>query len=206
MTHGAYVRLFNGTGFGTKYTVPEPSTGGDSYWTVQEVGSLVHVFYENRRNGYDMYEATLHNGRWSKLAIYNTAITAGTIAPVLGPTSAGLVYETNATPLLAQPSLNPQSVVIKLAHSTVYIGTKTTLSGTVSPRLNRQKVTLERLAAGRWYNVSSTKESSAGKFTFKVAAVTEAYRAVVAYEPGYYLYGYSNKVTLKAIPKPKKKG
>ena len=36
------------------------------------------------------------------------------------------------------------------------------------------------------------------KFSFSVPGTTETYRVVVAYEPGYYEYGYSNSVKLTA--------
>ena len=71
-------------------------------------------------------------------------------------------------------------------------------TGSVSPRLKNQLVTLEKLVHGRWYAVRTTHESAAGKFAFTVPGVTETYRAVVAYKPGYYEYGYSNSVTLRA--------
>jgi hypothetical protein len=227
ITHGAFIRFFNGTSFGPRYSVPEPSTGDDGYWSLQEVGALAasrpqpgsarhgtlqaegagggvaHVFFLNRRNGYDIYSETTSNGvRWSPLAIYNTAITAGALMPVLGRSGAGLVYETDSKPLLAQPILNGQSVVVKLAKARVYVGTATSLSGQAKPILAGQAVVLEQLSAGRWYNVSSSHESSTGTFSFSVPGTTETYRAVVAYQPGYYLYGYSNFVTLTAIPKP----
>jgi hypothetical protein len=203
ITHGASVRFFNGKSFGPAYRVPEPASGDDGYWNLQETGTAAHVFYLNRRHGYDIYEATLVGRGWSRLAIYNTAITAGSLVPVLGPSGAGLLYETDSTPLLAQPILNAQWVGIKLAASRVYIGTRTLLSGRAAPRLTGQIVTLEKLSTGRWYYVATTHESSAGKFHFVVPGRTETYRAVVSYEPGYYLYGYSNHVRLTAVPRPK---
>jgi hypothetical protein len=43
-----------------------------------------------------------------------------------------------------------------------------------------------------------TTESSAGKFSFTLPGETDTYRVTVAYDPGYYQYGYSNSVTLTA--------
>jgi hypothetical protein len=204
LTHGAQLRLFNGSSFGAPATVPEPSTGDDGYWSIQETGSVVHVFYLNRRNNYDIYEATRTGAHWAPLAIYNTAVTSGSLVPVLGPTGSGLVYETSSSPLLAQPILNPQTVVIKRTGGKAYAGQSTTVSGHATPRLAHQAVTLERLSAGRWYNVATTHESTAGKFSFR-APVGRTYRAVVAYDPGYYLYGYSNSMTLVAAVRHKAK-
>ena len=48
--------------------------------------------------------------------------------------------------------------------------------------------------------MKTTKEAAGGfRFTV-VASHTETYRAVVDDEPGYYQYGYSNAVTLVALP------
>jgi hypothetical protein len=64
--------------------------------------------------------------------------------------------------------------------------------------LKNQLVTLERLKGKRWYTVRTTHEPATGKFSFTVPGVTRTYRAVVADKPGYYEYGYSSSVTLKA--------
>ncbi|MFZ2057053.1 MAG: hypothetical protein WAV54_06565 [Acidimicrobiales bacterium] len=204
LTHGAFLRFFNGKTFGSAHRVPEPATGDDGYWNLQETGAVAHVFFLNRRHGYDIYSESTGDGlRWSPLTIYNTAVTSSSLMPVLGLSGAGLLYETDSKPLLAQPILNAQWVAIKLAASRVYIGTPTLLSGQAAPHLTGQVVTLEKLSTGRWYNVATTHESSAGKFSFAVPGTTETYRAVVSYEPGYYLYGYSNHVLLTAVPRPK---
>lgn len=77
-------------------------------------------------------------------------------------------------------------------------GHSTKLTGTAFPHLNHQLVTLQKLTHKRWYTVKTTHESSAGKFAFTVPGVTQTYRVVVAYKPGYYKYGYSCSVTLTA--------
>jgi hypothetical protein len=61
-------------------------------------------------------------------------------------------------------------------------------------------VTLEYLRAGRWYPRGTAHESTTGTFTFSVPGVTRTYRAVLNQRPGYYEYGYSNAVTLVAVP------
>ena len=198
------LRFFNGSSFGAPHKVPEPKNGDDGYFTLEEVGSVVRVFFLNRRNGYDIYQETTTNGvKWSGLTVYNTAITSSDLVPVLDSIGSGLVFEsgTGSYHSLAQPILLPQSVHVTLEHSTVTVGASTKLSGTVSPHLSGQTVTLERLASKKWYSVATTTESAAGKFSFTVPGKTETYRAVVAYKPGYYLYGYSNSVTLTAVPK-----
>jgi hypothetical protein len=43
-------------------------------------------------------------------------------------------------------------------------------------------------------------ESAAGTFATSVPGVTRTYRAVLNQRPGYYEYGYSNAVTLVAVP------
>lgn len=200
---GGTERLYfwNGTGFGTGHKVPEPKNGDDGYWSIQETGSVVHVFFLNRRNGYDIYAETTTNGvNWSPLTVYNTAITSDLLAPVLAPQGWGLVFECDTSgSSLAQPILLPQHVHISLQHSTVKVGTSTKLEGTVSPKLAGQLVTLQRLAGKVWDNVGTSHESASGTFSFSVPGKAETYRAVVDYKPGEYLYGYSNSVTLKTV-------
>jgi hypothetical protein len=199
ITGGSRLRFFNGTSFGKSYKVPDSKRGDDGYFALQEVRGTVHVFFEGRRNGYDLFEETTRNGvKWSRQQVYGTAIDSAEPVPVLGSTGAGIVFEADSGKPLAQPILNPQSVHIALQHAHVAAGHSTKLTGSVSPRLKNQLVTLEKLVHGRWYAVRTTHESAAGKFAFTVPGVTETYRAVVAYKPGYYEYGYSNSVTLRA--------
>jgi hypothetical protein len=196
ITGGEDLRFFNGTTFGAAHKVPEPTTGDDGGFSLQEVGGVVHVFYLNRRHGYDIYSATTRDGvHWSSLHIYNTAVTSGDISPVLGPDGAGVVFEADSTPLLAQPILNSQDVNVRLVKARIAARTSTRLRGTVSPHLRGLTVTLQRFSAGRWYRVAASHESAIGAFAFRVKAA-DRYRVVVSDVPGSYLYGYSRTVTL----------
>jgi hypothetical protein len=202
LTGGERLRFFSGTSFGQASKVPDSKQGDDGYFTMQEVGGVVHVFFEGRRDGYDLFTETTRSGtRWSPLQQYGSAIASAQLAPVLGPSGAGLVLEagTGSGKVLAQPILNAQSVHIALKQSRVRKGHSTKLSGKVTPHLKNQVVTLERESDKRWYVVKTTRESASGTFSFTVPGTTQTYRAVVAYKPGYYLYGYSNSVTLTVI-------
>ncbi len=199
LTGGERLRFFNGTSFGKSYKVPDSTAGDDGYFAMQEVGKVVHVFFEGRRNGYDLFSETTSNGtHWSRLQQYGSAINSGWPAPVLGPSGAGLVFESSGSPLLAQPILNPQNVHVSLAHGKVKPGHSTKLTGRVSPHLKNQRVTLEDESHGRWFTVKTTRESASGTFSFTVPGKTKTYRAVAADKPGYYLYGYSRSVRLTA--------
>jgi hypothetical protein len=199
LTGANEIRFFNGTSLGKGYKAPVPKASDDGYWAMQEVRGTAFVFFLNRRASYDVYEETTRNGAsWSALQRYGTAITSAQLVPVLGSTGSGLLFEANSPKLMAQPILNTQRVHIALQHSHVSAGHSTKLTGSVSPVLNHQLVTLEKEVKGRWYVVTTTHESASGKFSFTVPGVTRTYRAVVSYKPGYYQYGYSNSVTLKA--------
>ena len=120
----------------------------------------------------------------------------------------GLVLETevSAPPPYVQPVLDYQAVAIRLARLRAPAGRRTTLTGEATPALAGQSVTLERrISAGEWSNISLSHESAAGAFSFTVPGVSEAYRVMVADEPGYYMVGYSNVVTLTAVVPPKHK-
>ena len=201
---GQRLSFFNGTSMGPLKIVPEPKGGDDHHFAMQETGSgVVHVFFLNYRHGYGLYSETTTDGvHWSAFAIYHSAITSTDLAPVLSTAGAGLVFEagTGAHAPLAQPILLPQVVHIALAHSSVTVGTSTSLTGTASPHMAKQLVTLQKLSSGLWYNVTTTHESTAGTFSFTVPGATMTYRTVVANYPGLYLYGYSNTATLTALP------
>jgi hypothetical protein len=204
LTGGERLRYFNGTSYGTAYKVPDaPHGGDDGYFTLQEVGGVVHVFFESRDNGYDLFsEVTLNGSHWSPFQQYGTAIHSSALVPVLGPAGAGVVFESDSgSSQLAQPILDPQTVHIALQHSRVTAGTSTKLSGHVSPHLKNQTVTLEKEVSHRWYTDKSTKEAASGAFLFNVPGETDWYRVVIADQPGYYLYGYSSSVLLTAVPK-----
>jgi hypothetical protein len=202
-TPGAYLRFFNGKSFGPRFAVPEPLGAQESYWSLESIAGVVHVFFLDRSQGSEIYSETTSEGtKWSQLVAYNSAPTAGGLVPVLGGSGVGLVYETNvpAGPLLAQPILNDQTVTITLARLRAPAGKRTTLNGEVAPVLAGQVVTLERwISPNDWANISAVRESSAGEFSFTVPGVTDTYRVMVADEPGLYLFGYSNSVVLTAI-------
>ena len=185
--------------------MPEPTVGGEGYWAVQETGSVAHVFFIDRSESFAVYSETTSNGAaWSAMTPYAPAATAGRLLPALGPSGAGLVFEAEVVkpPLLAQPVLSYQPVAIALARNRAPAGKRTYLTGRASPHLKGQTVTLQRrISAGVWASVYVSSESASGKFVFTVPGTTATYRVVVAYEPGYYLYGYSNEVTLTAVPK-----
>jgi hypothetical protein len=195
-----HIRWFNGTSFGSAFRVAQPANYDDGYFSVQQTGATTHVFYLDRRAGYDVFEASTTNGaHWTGPTEYQTAIQSSDLAPVLGPSGAGLVFEADGTALWAQPILNGQLVKISVTSLRVPLGHPTTINGKAAPHLTNQLVTLQKLSGGLWYNVSTTREDSAGKFAFTVPGATVTYRAVVNYEPGYYEYGYSNSVSLTAI-------
>jgi len=202
LTGGELIRFFNGASFGGEIHVPDYHLGDDGYFSLQEVGRTAHVFFEGRRDSYDLLsETTTSAGHWSHQTQYATAIDAENLAPVLGPTGAGLVFENDGTPLLAQPILNAQSVHITFAIARVKVGHTAVLRGSVGPHLAGQVVTLERDASGKWHPMKTTHESASGAFAFSFAtpAHSEAVRAVVRDKPGYYEYGYSNAATLVAL-------
>jgi hypothetical protein len=202
-TAGVYLRFFNGKSFGPRYEVPEPVGGRESYWSLESVAGVVHVFFIDRSQGSDIYSETTSDGtRWSPLVAYDPAPTAGGLVPVLGALGAGFVYETDvsAGSLLAQPILNNQTVVVTLARLRAPAGKRTTVNGEASPALAGQLVTLERwISPNDWANISATRESAVGRFSFTVPGVTDTYRVVVADDPGFYLFGYSNSVVLTAL-------
>jgi hypothetical protein len=203
ITGGERLRFFNAASktFGPGHRVPDTKEGDDGYFTMQDVGGTVHVFFEGRRYGYDVFtEATRDGVHWTPLVQFGSAIFASSLAPVLGPTGAGLLFENDGAPLKAQPILNRQSVHITLAAHRVKAGHSVAIHGTAAPHLVGLVVTLEYLHAGRWYPQKTSHESAMGTFAFSVPGVTRTYRAVLNQRPGYYEYGYSNAVTLVAVP------
>jgi hypothetical protein len=202
LTGGERLRFFNGTSFGPVHKVPDPPQGDDGYFTMQETGRVVHVFFIDRRASYNAFEESTTDGvHWSGFEEFTlgSAIASNGLSPALGPSGAGLLLECNGSPLYAQPVLNAQLVHVALAATHVQVGHTTALRGTSSPRLTNQAVTLQRFDAGKWYPVSVGHESATGSFTFTVPAVTRTYRAVVNEKRGYDQYGYSNDVTLVAV-------
>ena len=96
--------------------------------------------------------------------------------------------------------LDYQPVAIALARKLAPVGKRTYLTGQASPHLKGQIVTLQRrVSAGVWASVYVTHESPTASSSSACPGTTAIYRVMVAYEPGYYLYGYSNEVTLTAV-------
>jgi hypothetical protein len=200
LTGGIRLRIFNGTSFGPAYRVPEPKNPDDGYFAVQYAGGGIHVFFIARRSGYDlMSEWTVNGKSWSPLTSYSSAITADSLSPVLNASGDGVVFENDGAPLYAQPILSAQLLHIRLSPTRVLAGHTAVITGgsqhvvaSVNPL-----ITLEELNGGRWYPVKTTHGQA--HFTFTVPARTATYRAVEAWIPGYYQYGYSNAVTLTVV-------
>ncbi|HEY8081148.1 MAG TPA: hypothetical protein VIE15_03580, partial [Acidimicrobiales bacterium] len=128
ITSGGDIAFFNGTALGPGHRVPDSKAGDDGYWAMQEVGLTAHVFFEGRRDSYDLiHEATSDGVHWSGQTLYGSAIHSSDPVPVLGPTSAGQVFESDGAPQLSQPILNSQSVHISIAPPRVKIGVHATL-------------------------------------------------------------------------------
>jgi len=198
LTGGELLRFFNGSAYGPAHHVPEPAHGDDGGFTMQQSDHQSHIFFINRRNGYDLYaEATGNGTSFSRFSILGPAVAANSFVPLLGKTGTGIVYEGDGSPLLAQPILKGQKVTITLTHSRIVPGTHTTLDGSVSPSIGDHRISIERDSSGSWQHFATTQESSAGTFAVKLAK-TGTYRAVVEDSPGRYEFGYSNSVTVSA--------
>jgi hypothetical protein len=195
-----YVRYFTGSGFGAAHEVPD-SGGGGPQWFSGGLGSNGRVYFFSSRNqdSYDLeIESTTNGSRWSARVNHGDAVTSDFFNAGLDSLGTGIVVG-SGNPIRVYPILAGQSVTVHLGASRVVVGHATTLSGTASPHLNHQLVTLERESGGLWYTVKTTHESASGKFSFSVPGTTQTYRVMVADEVGYYLYGYSNVVTLTAV-------
>jgi hypothetical protein len=216
ITSAGIISFFDGTSFGATHKVPDSKAGDDGYFILQETGPVAlpgsqnasgdyHVFFEGRRDSYDLIEESTTNGvTWTPQTFYGSAITSSDPIPVLGATGAGQVLE-SASPMLSQPILNTDAVSISLVHPTVIFGTPDVLKGQTQWHIAGLGVVLqEEIKHNEWQSVTSTHESSTGAFSFTVPGRTETYRAVVSYDPGYFQYGYSNAATQVAVP-PKKK-
>jgi hypothetical protein len=198
LTGGELLRFFNGGAFGPAHHVPEPAHGDDGGFTMQQSDHQSHIFFINRRNGYDLYaEATGNGTSFSPFSILAPAAAANSFVPLLGKTGTGIVYEGDGSPLLAQPILKGQKVTITLTHARIAPDTHTTLDGSVSPSIGDHRISIERDSSGSWQHFATTQESSAGTFAVKLAK-TGTYRAVVENSPGRYEFGYSNSVTVSA--------
>jgi hypothetical protein len=201
ITGGERLRFFNGSTFGPERKVPDAKLGDDGGFSMQDVNGTVHVFFEGRRYGYDAFTETTRDGvHWTPLVQFGSALFSSSLAPVLGPTGAGLLFENDGAPLKAQPILNRQSVHVTLASLRVKRGHHDTIHGTAGPHLAGLMVTLQYLVAGKWYPGGTAHESPTGTFAFSVPGLTRSYRAVLNQRPGYYQFGYSNAVTVVAIP------
>jgi hypothetical protein len=196
------LRMFNGSGFGAEHAVPHTKGGGPEWFGVdQDPSGRAHVFSESTHlsHDYDLYEQSTTTGaHWSGPLNLGNAIDAGSFAVALDARGSGLVLGTD--PAVGFPVLGSQSVSFTLKHSSVRKGRSVTASGVVSPHGAGRRVELQVERSGRWYDVGSTHESSAGKFTFTIKGKTagkHGYRAVVSDLAGYLLYGYSPARTLR---------
>lgn len=194
------LRLFNGSGFGSKHIVPGTSGGGPEWYTVaQDPSGRVHVFTERSRTGYDLIEVSTSNGtRWGKSLNLGNAISSTSFSAALDSHGSGLVLGTE--PAWGYPVLASQGISFSLKSSTIGRGHSTTGSGKGSPAAKGRRVELQVERSGLWYTVATTHEGSGGSFSFTIKGSslgTHKYRAVVSYLAGYLLYGYSSARSLR---------
>jgi hypothetical protein len=205
------ISFFNGSNFGVQHAVPDSPAGDDGYATLQQTGDVsgrsdtgvYSVFFEGRRNGYDLVKESTTNGtQWKPQTMYGSAANSNEPTPVLSSTGAGVVFESGSgsASQTVQPILFPVSVSIKLGAPAVRTGQTTTLSGQMSIGVQFTKVTLQKLLVGNtWSNQAVSTESIPGQYSFKVGTPA-TYRVVVNTVPGYLEYGYSNRVILAHKP------
>lgn len=120
------------------------------------------------------------------------AVQNHTLGVALDSTGSGLALGTS--PAFGYPVLAPQDVTFSLAASQIAVGGKTTGSGTAAPAEAGRQVELQVERSGLWYTTAATTEGSGGAFSFTIKDTTAGtfdYRAVVADQAGYQLYGYS---------------
>lgn len=91
ITGAERVQFFNGHAFGTGYRVSQPPSPDDGGFVMQETGSVAHVFYVARREGYALYETSTSNGTWSSQTAFGSVIDNDDTQPVLGPNGKGVV-------------------------------------------------------------------------------------------------------------------
>ncbi len=202
------ISFFDGSSFGSQFKVPNTVNPDDGYATMQQTGDMsgrsddgtYNVFFEDRRNGYDLIEESTTNGTtWTPQTQFSSASFSAEPTPVLASTGAGFVFESGSGSLSqrVQPVLFPVSLTIKLKKSKIKTGQTTTITDT-GESIGVQFNTVElqkKLPNGSWNNVASTTENIPGQFSFTVGT-PGTYRAVDNTVPGYLKYGYSNSVTL----------
>ena len=202
------ISFFNGSSFGSQFAVPDSPAGDDGYASLQQTGDesgrsstgTYNVFFEGRRNGYDLIEESTTNGiTWTHQTFFDSAVVSGNPVPALNPTGAGIVFESGTTGAASQriqPILFPVQVTISLVQSTISSGSSTTLNGQMDIGVQGTTVTLQMKSGSSWSDVTTTTEMIPGQFSFTVNKAHK-YRAVVDWVPGYLRYGYSNTVSLK---------
>ena len=200
ITGNVRIRFFNGTKFGPAHAVPQPAHPDDGNFALEATGSITHVFFIAKRQGYDLlHETTATGATWTPLQSYSSAIASALLSPVLNRFSNGVVFENDGHPLYAQPILQGLHVHMALHPSVVRVGHSALLTGASNPCGGAHRVTLEKLVAGKWYPVRSITTSTCA-IKFGVPGATATYRAVVSWLPGWNQYGYSNAATLTALP------
>ena len=202
LTGGERIRFFNGSSFGTWHKVPEPYQGDDGAFTLLKAGSSAYVYFFNRRHSYDLYgESTTNGSDWSGLSIYDSVIDLNQLVPVINSFGQGICYETSGGPVRAQPLMTPQHVYLTISPSKVKVRTSSKASGGSGVHLKNDKVTLYQLSGKSWRKFATKSEAANGTFSFKIPGYTHTYRAVVADDPGFFQFGYSNEAKLRAVKK-----
>jgi hypothetical protein len=195
------LRLFNGTGFGAPQVVPSNGGGPGAYLIDQDGNGMVHVFTQDSRSTpiYHLFEVSSFSGAtWTRAVDLGRSVLDNQFAVALDSTGSGLVLGTG--PAWGYPVLAPQSAMFGVAPSAIAVGGTATASGTVAPAAAGRTVQLQVEKSGLWYTTATTTEGSGGTFSFTIKGTTAGtfdYRAVIADEPGYRMYGYSAAAALK---------
>ena len=208
------IAFFNGTAFGSASKVPDTLAGDDTSGVLGETGDAAgrsdtgayHVFFEGRRNSYDLIEetATLSGSTpsWSSQTFYPSAVASFGNVPVLAATGGGLVFETTGqSNVRVQPIYLKISASISLEKTHITSGSSTTLNGSVNIGIQGLGVELQKETnSGAWRDIASSTEVTAGSFSFTVNKAG-TYRAVVDDTSFDWMrFGYSNGATLSVKP------
>lgn len=195
------LHLFNGTGFDAPSVVPVSGGGGPNWNAAEWVGGRTYVFTERNQDSYDLeMQSTTSGSSWTPRTDLGNATSSNAFSVALDDTGSGLVVGTGSSgPVTAYPVLAPQAVSLTLSKHSARAGQAVKATGATGSPAAGGTVQLERLEHGLWYAVSTTHETTGGRFSFHIsesAAGPYTFRAVVADVPGYVQYGYSSSRTL----------
>ena len=191
-------KIANGVLGGAQKVPRGEAYDSDGYRLAEDAQGTLHAFWLGGVLDRAFTAISTNGGKsWTTHGLSSLGLS-GTAEISLAPQGYGVALAAgDQTPAYIQPLLIYPTVTLKVAKSSVAVGTKISFSGKVSPAVNGTKVTLQQVTGKHLTTVGTAKEAKDGSFSLTLTEHSAGSRSFDAFVDG--TYGIYDTATSKTV-------